>query len=147
MRDDDAHDLSFEERHLWVGTILGAIGVTVYLVIVGSRLADSSPAEVEWGMPMLWTVAIAGGTYALVYLLLWTRAGGQRTDARDLEINRFGEFSAKGLLDTTVLAAIIMLAFDVDVFWVAHVLFLGSYVSSTIGSFAKLAAHRKGLPS
>jgi hypothetical protein len=144
---EDTVELSFEERHLWAGTVLAAAGVAVYLVIVGIRLTDAPASEVSWGWPLLWTVAIAGGTYGVVYGVLWRRAGGQRTDARDLEINRFGELTAKGLLDVTVLAVLIMLALGAEVFWVAQVLFLGSYVSSTIGSLAKLAAHRKGLPS
>jgi hypothetical protein len=142
-RDDE---MSFDERHTWAGLLLGFAGIATYIVIIATRAQDTPVTEIEWAWPMLWIIVIAGGAYGLVYGILAARHRGPRTDPREIEIDRFGELSGKGLLSFTVLVAIVLLARDVDDFWVAQTLFGGSFTASTIGTVAKLVAHRKGLP-
>ncbi|PKQ25538.1 MAG: hypothetical protein CVT64_08945 [Actinobacteria bacterium HGW-Actinobacteria-4] len=142
----ERNELSFEERHTWAGLALGFAAVATYIVIITVRSQDTPISEVAWAWPMLWTVLIAGGAYGAVYGILAARHRGPRTDPREIEIDRFGELSGKGLLSFSVLVAIVLVALDVDGFWVAQTLFLGSYTASTIGTVAKLVAHRKGLP-
>ena len=43
-----------------------------------------------------------------------------------------------------VLVAIILLALDAPSFWIAHVLFVGSYLGSVTGAMVSLAAYREG---
>lgn len=140
--------MTFEERHTWAGTVIGLAAIAVYIVVIAGRAQDSPLTDVEWGWPMLVTVLAAGGVYGLVYLGLRLRQRGERVmDARDIEIDRYGELAGKGLVSATVTAAIVMLALGVDTFWVAHTLFGGAYLGSLIGTVAKLAVYRGGLPS
>lgn len=140
--------MSFEERHVWIGTGIGLSAITVYLIIIITRAQSVPIDQVEWAMPMLATVLIAGGLYGANYVTAKVRHRGTATaDARDVEIDRHGELAGKGLLSLSVTAAIVMIALDVNGFWVAHTLFGGAYLSSLIGSLAKAAAYREGLPS
>lgn len=140
--------MSFEERHTWVGTAIGLAAIAAYILVIAGRAQDSPLTDVEWGWPMLVTVLAAGGLYALVYLGMRLRHRGEATtDARDIEIDRYGELAGKGLASAAITAAVVMLALDVDTFWVAHTLFGGAYLSSLVGTVAKIAAYREGIPS
>lgn len=140
--------MSFEERHTWAGTAIGLAAIVAYIIVIVGRASDSALTEVQWGWPMLATVVIAGGLYALVYLGLRLRHSGERmTDARDEEIDRYGELAGKGLVSATVTTAVVMLALDVDTFWVAHTLFAGAYLGSLASTLTKLAVYRGGIPS
>lgn len=143
---DEEYEMSFEERHTWAGLTLGIAAIAVYAVIIALRAQEGPLSHVAWEWPMLWTVLIAGGTYGAVYGVLAARHRGPRSDPRDIEIDRFAELSGKGFLSFAVTVAIVLLALDVDTFWVAHTLFGGSYLAATITTAAKIVAHRKGLP-
>ena len=145
MREHDS-EMSFEERHTWAGLVIGLVAIAVYVGVIAMRAQDTPVGDVAWEWPMLWTVLVAGVGYGVMVGLLAARYRGPRRDRRDEEIDRFGELSGKGLLSFTVVVAIVLLAREVDAFWVAHTLFGGSYLASMIGTLAKLAAYRKGLP-
>jgi len=140
--------MSFEERHTWAGTVIGLAAIIAYVVVIAGRARDAALTDLAWGWPMLVTVLIAGGLYGLVYLGLRLRHRGEPiADARDIEIDRYAELAGKGLVSATVTAAIVMLALNVDTFWVAHTLFAGAYLSSLVVTLTKLAVYRSGLPS
>lgn len=140
--------MTLEERNTWVGLGVGLAAFVAYLTVIAVRAADTPLTQVEWGGPMLWAVGVGGGVYALVYLADRIRHRGRTVaDERDAQIQRFGDASGGGLADLAALAALIMLALDVDSFWVAHTLFVGGFLGATIGSLAKVAAYREGIPS
>ncbi len=140
--------MTLEERNLWFSTALGLAAFAVYAVVLLVRLTDEPPTEVAWAGPMLWTVGIAGGLYALFYLVdRLLHRGTTVSDPRDEEIRRFGESISRGLVDLAALAAIVMLALDVHAFWVAHTLFVAGFVGAMIGSLAQISAYREGLPT
>ncbi len=144
--------MNHQQRLHTYGLFIGLVAVIGYLIVLVARIStDGKPlTEVAWQGPMLVAV-IAGGTlFALTVLVerLRVRRRGERVeDVRDQEINRYAEFSSRGMLDLVVLATLIMLAVGAETFWTAHVLFAGSYFASVISTGATLAAYREGIPS
>ncbi len=147
--DIPADEIGFEEKHQYTGLGLSLISIAVYLAIVLTRVFtdDVSVTKVAWQGPMLLVIAVGGGLYGIGYGIARTRQKGQAKDARDAEIDRYGDATGGGLLSLTVFVTIILLALGVDTFWVAHNLFLGSWFASFIGSASKAAAYREGIPS
>ncbi|WP_296665667.1 hypothetical protein [Demequina sp.] len=140
--------MGFGERNQAIGLVLGLAAFVAYWAIVIVRAAtDGLPfAEVAWQGPMLWSVGLGGGLYAVVYgTMRWRARGSRVTDERDAEIERHAEAVGAGLTGLAVLATLIMLALDVDTFWAAHVLFVGAFLGSMAGSAASLAAYREGV--
>lgn len=142
--------MTLTERTTIVGTVLGLVTFLAYWTVVITRaLTDDLPLqEVAWQGPMLWSLIIGGGLYAVAYLVFWLRARGEPTmDVRDAEIQRYAESVGGGLTGLGVLAALIMLALNVDTFWVANVLFTVAFLGSLVSSATTIASYREGLPS
>ncbi|WP_297081931.1 hypothetical protein [uncultured Demequina sp.] len=140
--------MSFEERNAVIGMVLGLVAFGAYWVIVIARAAsDDLPfSEVAWQGPMLLIVAIGGGAYAIVYGTMRWRVRRQLvSDARDREILDKSDAAGAGLVSLSALIALIMLALDADAFWVAHVLFVMSFLGSMVSSAAAIAMYREGV--
>lgn len=140
--------MEFELKQQIIGTVAGLATFTAYWIIVLSRAAtDEAPfTDVAWQGPLLLTVAIGGGVYGLSYgVARWRARGDLVTDARDVDIQRTALATGSGLTSLAVLVALILLGLDVGAFWVAHVLFVGSYVGSLVESATSIAAYREGL--
>lgn len=142
--------MNLTERTTIIGTFVGLVVFVAYWAVVITRaLTDDLPlVDVAWQGPLLWSLIIGGGLYAVIYLVLWLRARGEpATDVRDAEIRRFAESAGGGITGMGVLVALIMLALNVDTFWVANVLFTLAFLGSIISSAVTIGAYREGLPS
>ncbi len=140
--------MEFSQRHTLVGTLLSLAAVGTYLVIVTVRaISDGLPlAEVAWQGPMLWCVGLGAAAYAVVYAVVrWQHRGQRLEDERTRAIELRAEFASSGLTGLGVLAAIVMLALDVDAFWVANTLLLVTWLGSLAGAATAIAAYREGL--
>lgn len=140
--------MEFSQRHTVIGTALSLVAVLTYLVIVVGRAAsDDLPlSQVAWQGPLLWCVGLGAAAYAVVYgTLRWRHRGERIEDERTREIEVRSEFASGGLTGLGVLAAIVMLALDVDAFWVANILLLVSWLGSLAGAGTAIAAYREGL--
>ena len=96
---------------------------------------------------MLLVVAIGGALYGIGYGIARLRHRRPVEDARDKEIQRYGESINGGLVGLTVAVSIMLLALNVEPFWVAHNLFLGSWFASFVSTAGRVAAYREGIPS
>lgn len=138
------------QRTLAIGTPIGVVVFIAYWIIVIVRAAtDDLPfTEVAWQGPMLLTIGVGATLYVIGMAISWRAAREDRfTDQRDRDIARLGGARDAELTGLAVLACLIMLALDVDTFWVANVLFTGSYLGSLASAGAQLAAYREGIPS
>jgi hypothetical protein len=142
-------DFSFTERVLYAGLAFSLVSMLAYVAIVLTRVFtdDVSVTKVAWQGPMLLVVAIGGGLYGIGYGVARLVHKGKVEDARDKEIERYGESINGGLVGLTVFVSIILLALEVEPFWVAHNLFLGSWFASFVSSAGRVGAYREGIPS
>lgn len=136
--------MSYEERHQWWGLWLTLGGGFAYVIALLVMVQSQPLTEVAWGLALLVVIVGCGGIYGIVYAIGRRRSGP--IDERERAIERFGEFTGRGMVDISVLAALVMLALGVEGFWVAQVLFFGSWLGAIISTSTKLAAYREGLP-
>lgn len=140
--------MEFSQRHTLVGTLISLVAVATYIAIVIARAAaDSAPlAAVAWQAPLLWCVGVGATLYIVAYAAMRLQFRGERVaDERTTRIETQAEFAASGLTGLGVLAALVMLALDVDTFWAAHTLLLLPWLGSLFGAATALAAYRTGV--
>ncbi|WP_062077132.1 hypothetical protein [Demequina globuliformis] len=141
------HDMSFEERQTAAGLAVGIVAVTAYVAIIAARSLtdDVALSEVAWQGPLLACVGVGAAVYALIYVSMRLRQRGETlVDERDERIRSIGEEAGASLTGIAVLAALIMLALDVDTFWVANVLLVLSFAGAVLQSATVLGAYRGG---
>ncbi len=140
--------MTFTERYTWAGLAISIVTFAAYWTVVIVRaVTDGRPlVEVDWQGPMLWSLLLGGGLYAVVMLALWLRVRGEaHTDARDHEIERYAATTGGGITGLAGLATLVLLALDAPAFWTATALFVGSFLGSLASIGVTLVAYRRGL--
>ncbi|MEJ8280654.1 hypothetical protein [Pseudonocardia spirodelae] len=140
--------MTFTERYTWAGLAISlATFVGYWSVVVARAVTDGLPlVDVAWRGPMLWSLVLGGGLYAVVMPALWLRGRGEAlTDVRDQEIERYAETAGARIVGLAVPAALVVLALDVPPFWTATVLFTGSFLGALTSTGVALVAYRRGL--
>jgi hypothetical protein len=72
-------------------------------------------------------------------------SGSRRSDIRDREIYRFGEYASRWFIVSGAGAALLMAMARWDYFWIANVIYLGFVLWAVAGSALKLLAYHRGL--
>ena len=139
--------MSYEEKGTWVYLVTSAGAYVVYLVIVLGRLLNTPAAQVSY-VPVLLGTCLASIVAATVGRTLAETArpsDSRRSDVRDKEIYRFGEYASRWFIIGAAAAALVMAMAKWDYFWIANVIYLGFVLWAVVGSAVKLVAYRRGL--
>jgi hypothetical protein len=138
--------MSFEEKGTWVSLVVTVGTYTAYLIIILGR-ADGVPlTEVSYVATLLWTIGIAIGLMIIgrIAVAVAKPSEADKSDVRDKEINRFGDYVGQSLVVVGGLAALIMAMAEVDHFWIANALYLAFVLSGILAAVTKLIAYRRG---
>ncbi len=141
--------MAFEEKNTWVQAVVGVASACIYLFVILGRARTAPLQELAYVAPMLWT--IGGGIAAsilgrILVAVLWPKDCA-RTDVRDREIGRFGEYVGQSFVCIGGVAAIALAMTEAAHFWIAHAVYVCFFLSAVLGSAVKIAAYRKGFPS
>ena len=139
--------MSYEEKGTWVYLVTSAGAYAVYLAIILGRLASTPVAEVPYVAVLLWTTGASIVASILGRVLVETArpSDSRRSDVRDREIYRFGEYASRWFLVAGAAAALVMATAEVDYFWIANVIYLGFALWAVAGSVLRLIAYRRGI--
>jgi cell division protein FtsW (lipid II flippase) len=138
--------MSFEEKGTWVSLLVTVGTYVAYLIIILGR-ADGAPlTEVSYVSTLLWTIGIAIGLQIIgrIAVAVAKPSEADKSDVRDKEINRFGDYVGQSLVVVGGLAALIMAMAEVDHFWIANTLYLAFVLSGILAAVTKLVAYRRG---
>jgi hypothetical protein len=136
--------MAAEEKSAWIMLILAIVVYPVYLIWVLSDAGDGPLTDAPYVIPMLATIGGSIVLSILLHIFFAPRIG--KKDQRDREIYRFGEYTGYAFVTIGALGAMLLAIFEVDHFWIANAIYLGFVLSAIIGSLAKIAAYREGLP-
>lgn len=139
--------MSYDEKGTWAYLVASAGAYLVYLAIVADRLAHAPVAQVPYVAVLLWTSAASVLAATVVRTAIETArpSDSRKSDVRDKEINRFGEYASRWFIAAGAGAALIMAMVKLDYFWIANVIYLGFVLWAVVGSVVKLVAYRRGL--
>lgn len=143
--------MAYEEKRAWIMLVVAVLGYGGYLVAVLARAGDVPLAETPYAAALLWSVGAAIVAGIVLGIVLGIVAGiaspkGRRTDERDREIGRFGEYVGQSFVVIGSLSALLLAILEVGYFWIANVVYLCFVLSAILGSTAKIVAYRRGVP-
>ena len=139
--------MSYEEKGTWVYLVTSAGAYAVYLVIILGRLQDTPVSAVPYAWVLLWTTlaSVVASTVGRTLVETASPSDSRRSDVRDKEIYRFGEYASRWCIVAAAAAAFFMALAKWDYFWIANVIYLGFVLWAVVGSVIKLLAYRRGL--
>lgn len=139
--------MSYEEKGKWVylAVILGTY--VAYLAVILGRAGGVPLAEVSYVPVMLGSIgiAIALSIVGRIAVEIAKPSESYQLDARDKDINRFGEYvGGIALAVAMVLPFALVLAARED-FWIANAMYAAFVISTLTSTCVKLSAYRRGL--
>jgi hypothetical protein len=158
-RDDEPPVMSMDERATWVQLIFTALTSTGYLVAVIPQVIEGPVADVNWIAPMLWAIGISivgviiGSIMAGIGGAIGLTIRGRNVDAelasdfRDKAIENHSRLRTYWMLMLVFLALLVLLAFEVDHFWIASTLYIGLSIQTVAAQVVKIRAYRRGFAS
>ncbi|SFS13572.1 hypothetical protein SAMN04487846_2724 [Microbacterium sp. cf046] len=141
----------YEERNTWVGLIVSAIGMVVYVVVVLNQAGGGPLTDVVWWPIMLWVI-LGSIVASIVLSIVWGILAGMRdpdgvgkSDIRDRDIARLGSRVGQAFMVIAGLGVLVLCAFEADWFWIANTMFFGFFLTAFLGGIASVIAYRRGM--
>jgi hypothetical protein len=138
--------MSSEEKRTWISAVVGVAVPVAYLAIVLSKVPDTDVARIAYVGPMFTAIGIgigAGIVLAMVAGMASPRDAG-RTDERDREINRRGEYVGFYVMSIAAIVPLVLAMAKVEHFWIAHALYLAFVLAALASAVVKIVAYRRG---
>lgn len=136
--------MAAEEKSAWIMLFVAIAAYTTYVIWVLNSTGGGELTDAPYVVPILGTIGGSIVLSILLHIFFVPRIG--KKDQRDREIYRFGEYTGYAFVTIGALGAMLLAIFEVDHFWIANAIYLGFVLSAIIGSLAKIAAYREGLP-
>jgi hypothetical protein len=139
-------EMSFQEKGTWVVLLVSIATYTVYLGIVLSRAGNTPLAEVEYVAAMLWTIgfAIVLNIVGHIVIAAASPKDADKSDERDTNINRFGEYVGATVLGVAILVPLGLTLAEFDHFWIANAIYAAFILQGLVVATVKLVAYRRG---
>ncbi|GIH03721.1 hypothetical protein Rhe02_17880 [Rhizocola hellebori] len=138
--------MSSEEKRTWISAVVGAVVSVTYLVIILSKVAGADVATIAYVGPMLTSIGVGIGA-AIVLAIVAAIASpkdADRTDERDREINRRGEYVGFYVMSIAAIVPLVLAMAKAEHFWIAHTLYLAFFLAALASSVVKIVAYRRG---
>jgi hypothetical protein len=142
--------MSLEEKRWWTYAAIALVVPAIYFAIVLLQAAGTPVDDIEFQLPLL----VAGGAGVILAVIanvvlritsdIASPKGAARTDERDRDIHRLGEYVAGIVLAVAMAVPFILAMLEVDHFWIANAMYLAFVLSALAGSAVKLAIYRRG---
>jgi hypothetical protein len=139
--------MSFEEKGTWVYAVVTVSTYVAYLTIILGRAESVPLTEVSYVSTMLWTIGIAVALSVVghIAVAISKPSEANKSDARDKEIYRFGEYIGGIAVAVGMLVPLGLTMAEFDYFWIANTIFLVFVLSAITSSIVKIVAYRRGL--
>ena len=120
--------MSFEEKGNWVYLVVSVVTYVAYLSVILGRAQDVPLTDVPYVSTMLWTIGIAVALSILgnIVVAISKPSEADKSDVRDKDINRFGEYVGGVVLAVGMLAPFVLALTESDYFWIANAMYLRS---------------------
>lgn len=138
--------MSFEEKGTWIQTVIVALVPGVYFATVLSQVRNTAVTEIAYQAPMLASIGIAVATLVVAYIVIAIASpkDADKSDERDKEINRYGEYIGGLVVYGGALVALGLALAEFDYFWIANVIYSILVLAGLTTSVVKIIAYRRG---
>ena len=138
--------MSFGEKSTWIFAVIVVIVPGAYLVSMASQLQHTAVTEIAYQSPLLTAIgiAIAVAIVAHIAVVIASPREADKSDERDADIDRYGEYVGSFVLWPGALVALGLALAEFEHFWIANAIFLAFVLSGLISSAVKIVAYRTG---
>lgn len=138
--------MSSEEKRAWISAAVGLVVPVAYLAVILSRVPGTDVATIAYVGPMLTAIGVgigAGIVLTIAAALVSPRDAG-RTDERDREINRRGEYVGFYVMSIAAIVPLALAMAEAEQFWIAHALYAAFVLAALASAGVKIVAYRRG---
>lgn len=138
--------MSFQEKSAWVMLTLVVLVYGWYFATVLGEVPSAAVAEIPYRGAMLATVLVLVALAAVTHVIIAmaSPADADKSDERDLSINRYGEYVGGYVLGAGALVALGLAMFEVEHFWIANAILAGLVLSEIVSGATKVFLYRRG---
>jgi cobalamin synthase len=138
--------MTFEEKGHWIFLVTCIVTYGVYVGIILNMVSGTALADVNYGMTMLWTIiaAVVLSIVGMIGVAIAKPSEADKRDARDKEINRFGEYVSGVVLSCLMIIPLIFAVMNFDQFWIANTMYAVFVLSGIVGAVTKIVTYRRG---
>ena len=139
--------MSFEEKVNWVYGVVMVAVFGVYFASILGQARTTAVAEIAFQQPMIAAivVAVVANILGSILVAISKPSEADKHDARDKEINRFGEYVGGSVLGVAMVLPLSLALAEADPFWIANAMCAGFVLSALVSTVVKLVAYRRGL--
>jgi hypothetical protein len=139
--------MSFEEKVSWVYGAVALVVFGVYFATIASQARTMAVGEIAFQQPMLIAIGftIVASIVGSILVAISRPNESDKSDARDKEINRFGEYVGGTVLGVAMVLPLGLAMADADHFWIANAICAALVLSTLVSTVVKLVAYRRGL--
>ncbi len=138
--------MSSEEKRTWISAAVGVVVPIAYLAIILPQATSTEVAQIPYVTPMLTSIGIGFAAAILLSIVaaMVSPKDADRTDERDREINRRGEYVAFYVMSIVAIVPLVLAMAKVEHFWIAHALYLAFVLAALAAATVKIVAYRRG---
>lgn len=142
---DSNAGMALEEKRTWLMLLVTVGAYAVYLAQLLGRASDVPLEEVSYVSTLIATVV--GSIVAMIVLhivvAVLSRGEAEKTDLRDKQIYRFGEYIGQTFVVVGSMLALGMAMVELAHFWIANTIYLAFVLATILSSLAKIVAYRR----
>ncbi len=138
--------MSFEEKSTWIYAVATVIVPGVYFATIFGQVQSIAVSEIAYQEAMLRTAGIAIALLIVVHIAIAIAAPNEadKSDQRDKEINRYGEYVGSFVLYGGGLVALGLALAEFEYFWIANAIFSTFVLAGLTTTAVKIVAYRRG---
>jgi len=138
--------MSFQEKSTWVYAVVAVIVSGIYYATVLGHVQNTPVTEIAYQGPMLATIGlgIALSIIGHVAAAISSPKEADKSDERDKNIIRFGEYVGSFALYAGALLALGLALAEFEHFWIANTIYSTFIVGALVTSAVKIVAYRRG---
>lgn len=139
--------MSFQEKSAWIMVVLVALVYGWYFAVVFGDVASQEVVrDIAYRGMMLATVVVLTILAAASHIVVAVASPREadKSDERDKEINRYGEYIGGFVLGVGALLALGLAMFEVEHFWIANAILAGLVLSELVSGVTRIVLYRRG---
>lgn len=139
--------MSYEEKGTWVYLAVSVGAYAWYLAVILGKAAQTPFTELSYVPTLLWAIGIAiiASIVGRMVFAMSRSRDNYKVDARDKEINRFGEYVSGIVLGAGMVGPFVLALAEFHSFWIANAMYLAFVLAAIVGAVVKLVSYRRGL--
>ena len=138
--------MSFEEKGTWIQAVIVVLVPGVYFATTLIQLQTTPVTDIAYQGPMLASIGIAIALLIVSYVAIAISSprDADKSDERDEQINRYGEYVGGLVLYGGALVALGLALAESEYFWIANLIYSILVLAGLTTSVVKIVAYRRG---